>query len=81
MNDINEKIKNFITNMAENKGSNIDISSDLFELGILDSLNIIILISYIADELKINIPNNELIIQNFQSIESIYNLVLRYKNK
>ena len=53
----------------------------LIDDGILDSFDVVSIISEIDDEFEVQIKINELDPDNFNSIESIWNLVQKLKNK
>lgn len=53
----------------------------LIDDGILDSFDVVSIISEIDDEFNVQIKINELDPDNFNSIESIWNLVQKLKNK
>lgn len=53
----------------------------LIEDGILDSFDVVSIISEIDDEFDVQIKINELVPDNFNSVESIWNLVQKLKNK
>lgn len=53
----------------------------LIDDGILDSFDVVSIISEIDDEFEVQIKINELDPDNFNSIESIWNLVQKLKSK
>lgn len=55
-----------------------DTSVDLQEAGILDSLVVMNLISYIEDDLHIQFLPEHITKSNFKSIDSIANLIIGY---
>jgi len=56
-----------------------DREEDLVEQGILDSFDVVTLVSEIDEELGITIPAEELTPENFRSLGALYALVLRLK--
>ncbi len=74
---IDEILKKFI---SEEKGINIDdISNDisLLESGMIDSINMVQILSFIEEQFSIKVEDNELIPENFDTINSIFNLIKR----
>ncbi len=55
------------------EGKNIELSSsdDLLTTGILDSMAVMRLIGYIEEELSVKVPPEDLIIENFMTVDSI----------
>lgn len=53
----------------------------LIDDGILDSFDVVSIISELDDEFNIQIKINELDPDNFNSIESIWNLIQKLQNK
>ncbi|WP_165986549.1 acyl carrier protein [Streptomyces sp. YIM 98790] len=59
----------------EQGGEELTASTPLIELGILDSLNTVLLIGFIRDELGVVVPPREINAANFRDIQSITALV------
>lgn len=69
-------VLNFLNNKAEEaQAAQPKADDDLFQIGILDSFNIIDLISIIEEECGINVPDIDVVATNFQSINAIRNYV------
>ena len=75
---IMEFIKNQL--VRENTMKNIGKGDDLIESGIIDSLGILKLLEFLESKFSINIADEELIPENFESIESIESFISRKKN-
>ena len=54
-------------------------SNELVDDGILDSLSIVTIVSELSIEYNIDLPYEEIIPQNFNSVDAIASLVERYK--
>ena len=52
----------------------------LIDDGILDSMDVVSIISELVDELGVQVRINELIPDNFNSVEAIWNLIQNLKN-
>ena len=75
---ITEFIKNQL--VKEKTMKNIGRGDDLIESGIIDSLGILKLLAFLEAKFSIHIADEELIPENFQSIESIESFISRKKN-
>lgn len=53
-----------------------DSTSSLVGQGIIDSLGIFLLTGYIEERFRIKIKQDDLILENFDSIDTIKNLIL-----
>jgi len=73
-----EFIKNQL--VREKTMKNIGRGDDLIESGIIDSLGILKLLEFLESKFSINIADEELIPENFESIESIESFISRKKN-
>lgn len=73
-----EQIKKFIQNELIKDGSGLDLkgSDNLIETGIVDSLGIQQLIMFIENEFKIDIADDDLIPDNFETINDIEHFIL-----
>ena len=52
----------------------------LIDDGILDSMDVVSIISELDDEFGVQVRNNEIIPDNFNSVEAIWNLIQNLKN-
>jgi acyl carrier protein len=71
----NEVIRQFIVNKLVKKADqkNIADSDNIIMSGVIDSLGIMHLITFLEDKFKIKIKDDEILPENFESIESISN--------
>ena len=81
MNNYKNKIIEILNQIKPDKNVIIKPSDDLFALGILDSFGMLSYITSIETEFNIQIPTEELIPQNFWSIESTIETVMKIKNE
>ena len=72
-----ETIRNFIVSelVADRQHANLSDTDKLIETGIIDSLGIMKLIGFLEEKLSFEIEDDELIPENFSTIESITKLV------
>jgi acyl carrier protein len=61
--------------MRQNKAAVLSNSVSLIETGIIDSLSIQVLIAYLEKKFSIRITDDEIVPENFETIEAIGNLV------
>ncbi len=73
MNSICEMIKT----ITDNPGR-IEVDTDLFESGILDSLGIVKLITMIEESFGVEVLPEDIIPENFSSVSSIVKMLDRY---
>lgn len=73
MEHIKEKIRNYIAKFYRN--SCINDEDNIFDLGIVNSLFTMQLITYIENEFDISLNNDDFSIENFDSILSISALI------
>ena len=52
---------------------------DFIKNGMLDSMEIVILVDELQEEFDVNIPGTEISMKNFCSLDAIINLVVKYK--
>ncbi len=74
MNSIDIRVLEIIETELEKK---LDLSEDLFDNG-LDSLGVLRLLAMIEEEFSIEIPDEELILENFQTPKNLMDLVNKY---
>jgi len=77
-----ETIKKFVrSNMIKSRNApELLDDSSLIETGIIDSLGIQILIAYLEKTFSIKIHDDEIVPDNFETVEAIENLIIA-KNK
>jgi D-alanine--poly(phosphoribitol) ligase subunit 2 len=75
-----EQIKNFISEITFTDLDKIREDTNLFEEGIFDSLGFLSLISYLDEEFGIEVANDELSEDNFESINAVVAFIARKKN-
>ncbi len=66
-----EKIIDYINEIALEKGIEADHNTNLFDNGILDSMEIILFLNFLEEELGLKIEYTDLNFENFYTIDSI----------
>jgi acyl carrier protein len=75
-----EKLTNYIgQNILEGKDIGLDETTPLLEWGIINSLEMTTLLSFIRQAFDVEIPMEQLIPEHFASLSSIADLVLEQK--
>ena len=80
--ETSEKIRALIEENLIVFDESVDFSNsdNLFDLGFVNSLFAMKLLSYIESEFNIKIDNSDIDISNFSSVNSIVSLITKYKN-
>ncbi len=80
--DLTNTIKQFIFTIIVNNNENMAIrnTDSLIESGIIDSLAIMKLLTFMEKKFSIQISSNDLMPENFESIESISKMVANKLN-
>lgn len=68
---VQKKIEQFITKAAQERGIKVSHSTDLFESGVFDSLEIIEFLTFLEDEMQVSFEFADLNFENFQTMETI----------
>ena len=78
---LTQELQSFIKNdlVGDPNSPEIDENEPLFEKGILDSMGLMQLISFIEEQTRLRIPNEEVTRDNFETVASIERLVERLK--
>lgn len=77
MKPIEDIVRDFIIKefMVDRSGATVDENDLLIRAGIIDSLGIFILISFIEKKFNIKLAPQDVVIENFQTINAISKLV------
>lgn len=81
---VRSEIKDFIVGViAADSGRDVtdfDDDESLLDAGILDSLGVLKLVSFVDEEMHIDLPLEKLRLEDFASLDSICALIERYRN-
>lgn len=77
---IKEKLNQYVLNAVYVEKEKIRNDSLLFREGYIDSMGFILLITFLEEKFKIRINDNDLIEENFESIDTITSYLLRKLN-
>ena len=73
--EIKEKLKKYVLDTAFTDLEKIEDNTLLFEEGILDSMGLISLITFLEETFNIKISDTDLELENFKSIEAMTGFV------
>ena len=69
---LTEKLSRYIaTDLLNRNDLNIGADDDLLSSGLLDSLSVMALVSFIEQEMNVSVPPEDVLIENFSSLSSI----------
>ncbi len=77
---LTNQIRNFISEITFTDAVKITPDTNLFEEGIFDSLGFLSLISYLDEEFGVEVANDELNEENFESIKAVVAFISKKKN-
>lgn len=70
--DIAERLERYIVKeLLDGDGRDLDESTPLLQWGILDSIGIVSLLSFIEDNLGVEVPDDGVRPENFENIEKL----------
>ena len=73
---VKEQVREFVLENARSKGINqVADDQSLMESGIIDSLGIFRLVAFLEDSFRVRIADDEIVLENFQSINQIEQFV------
>ncbi|MDE5423387.1 acyl carrier protein [Ancylomarina sp. DW003] len=74
--DVKMKILQYILEATSSIENDIKDNTLLFDEGLFDSMGLLFLIDFIRDEFKVETKDDELVVENFSSINSIAAFIL-----
>lgn len=74
--DRTKELTNFVeSELAKGRKSNIQPDDDLLSEGVIDSLGILQLVGFVEDKFNIQIDDEDVVLENFQSIAALNNFL------
>ncbi|MEL4457150.1 acyl carrier protein [Lutimonas vermicola] len=77
---LEEEIKNYIIEASLEDIDIIDKITPIFETGLLDSMGLLFLIEFLTENYQVEVNDDDIIPENFESIQSIVVFVERKLN-
>ncbi len=77
--DIQEALRDLIVTQFNWHGNRAELTGDyrLIEKGVIDSLGMFKIITFLEDELGFEIPDDSLMVENFETLDAIASMVTR----
>ena len=69
--DVKNKVKDYILKSTLANVDHLEDDTLIFETGLLDSMGLLFLIEFLKEEFKVETQDEELVVENFESINSI----------
>ncbi|MHC4806642.1 MAG: acyl carrier protein [Planctomycetota bacterium] len=81
--NIEDEIREYIVNelLFDRKDATLSNDDELLEKRIVDSMALVQLISFIEDQYGIDVEDDELILENFKTINHIRDFILRKREQ
>lgn len=74
---LEEEIKNYIIEASLEDRDKIDKATPIFDTGLLDSMGLLFLIEFLTENYQVEVNDDDIIPENFESIQSIVVFVER----
>ncbi len=79
---VRDQVREFVKDLASAKGvASFTDEEPLIDSGIIDSLSIFRVVSFVEDTFRIRVSDEEITNENLQSVETIERLVLQKQRK
>jgi acyl carrier protein len=79
--DYKTALTEYIRNdVVKNRKKSINEDEDLLSSGLIDSLGILMLVSFIEDKFGIQVPGEDVVYENFSSIEAMSRYLAGHEN-
>ena len=77
---IKRQIRTFISSDLQRDLIDVTDGSSLLEAGIIDSLGVLTLVAFIEERYRLHVEDDELMPENFESIEAVASFVARRRS-
>jgi len=79
-NSIKERVKAYVIQSAYGSENEINESTLIFRDGFFDSMGFVMLITFVDEDFNVKVTDEELIEENFESINAIADFIIRKLN-
>jgi acyl carrier protein len=77
-----QTLKEYISkDIMKGRSDQLNTHDDLLASGILDSLGILQLVAFLEEELDIRVPDEDVVYENFHSIDALSDYLSAYQQK
>jgi acyl carrier protein len=77
-----DTLKNYVANtLLQGQDGGLDAETPLLEWGVLDSLRMVTLMSFIEKEFAVKVPDEEMVPDNFVNLRALAEMVARLAQK
>lgn len=78
--DIQNRVRDFVVNeLLQGQDRGLDESTPLLDWGIIDSLSLMTLVSYLEDQFSVRVPDEDIGPDNFGTLKAVGAMVVRLK--
>jgi len=79
---LREQLSSFIAErLLQNRDATVDPNESLLDRGVVDSVGLLNLITFLEQEAGIRVPDDEMVPENFESVVSMEALVARLRGR
>lgn len=80
--DVKEQIRKYIAEnfLFSSNGFNLDDDESFLEAGVVDSLGVVELVSFVEEKYKISVPDDDIVPDNFDSVDNLAAYIARRAN-
>jgi len=71
------EVRSFVEELAQDTVDHIDENTDLIERGVIDSLDLMRLTTFLEERFQITVQDEDMVSNNFRSLRAIEGLVVR----
>ncbi|NJN55428.1 MAG: acyl carrier protein [Anaerolineae bacterium] len=80
--DVKDQIKKYIAEnfLFSSNGFTLDDDESLLEAGVVDSLGVVELVSFVEEKFGITVPDDDIVPDNFDSVDNLAAYIARRSN-
>ena len=77
--DVKDKIRKYVAEnfLFSNNGFTLDDDESFLEAGVVDSLGVVELVSFVEENYKISVPDDDIVPDNFDSVDNLAAYIAR----
>lgn len=80
--DVKEQIRNYIAEnfLFSSNGFTLDDEESFLEAGVVDSLGVVELVSFVEENFNVQVPDDDIVPDNFDSVDNLAAYIARRAN-